>query len=83
MTSQNDIRPRIREVFATALDRPIGPDENVVQTSEVAWDSVKHIEIIFMIEEALGVTFDPAEFAEMTSLDECVVLASRRLAAAA
>lgn len=66
------VRDQVREIFSTALERSVPAGENVEQTEEPAWDSVKHIELVMMLEERFGVTFEPEDFAELTSLEACV-----------
>lgn len=62
----------VRKLLADMLHRPIGPDENVQFDNEPTWDSVKHTELMFMIEEKFSIHLEPEDFAHMTSLDECV-----------
>ncbi len=66
------VRDQVRTIFSTALGRPIAEGENVRQEAEPAWDSVKHVELVLMLEEHFGVAFEPEDFAELDSLDECV-----------
>lgn len=57
----------VRDVLSAAFERPVAPGEEVSRDTEAAWDSVKHIEVLFMLEEALGVTFPAEELPELTS----------------
>jgi acyl carrier protein len=76
-----DIESTVRGVLETALGRDIAPEENVVREQEAGWDSVKHIEVLFMIEEELGITFEPEEMAELDGLRAIVDRAAAHLAA--
>ncbi len=58
----------VRVVLATAFDRPVGPGEEVKRLDEPTWDSVKHIDILFMLEEELGITFDESEIPALDSV---------------
>ena len=77
MTTRTEIESKVREALATALGKSLPSDGNVSQETEPGWDSMKHVEIMLMLEEAFQITFEPDDFTEMTSLDECV----RRIAA--
>jgi len=66
-------------VLETVLGRTIQPGEQVRQLQEERWDSVKHIEVLFMVEEELGLTFDAEEIAALESLTAIVDHAERRL----
>ena len=73
------IDAKVREALATALGRAVPAGGDVTQATEPAWDSMKHVEILLMLEEAFGITFEPDDFTEMTSLDECVRRIATRL----
>jgi len=62
------INDEIRAILSAVLKRPVGPDEKVVRREEPRWDSLKHIEIIFAVEDALNVQYDEDEVATLDSL---------------
>jgi acyl carrier protein len=78
MTRQ-EIEATVRGVLEEAFDRPIVPGEEVSQRTEAAWNSVKHIDIIFMLEEALGITFAEEEMTALVSLQGIVDRVSARV----
>lgn len=59
----------VREVLGAAFNRPVAPGEDVSQLTEPQWDSVKHVEILFLLEEALGMTFPEEELLQLKSAD--------------
>jgi acyl carrier protein len=67
-----DIEQAIREIMSVVLRRPLGPDEDVRRESEPTWDSLKHVELLFAVEGALEVTFDPGELPDLDSLKKFV-----------
>jgi acyl carrier protein len=67
-----DVEATVRGVLETALSRPIASGEDVRREQEPGWDSVKHIEVLFMIEEELGIAFAPDEIAALDSLPAIV-----------
>lgn len=71
----------VRGVLELALGRRIEPDEEVPQMKEPGWDSVKHIEILFLLEEELGITFAADEIAALDGMRAIVEYAAAHLAA--
>lgn len=61
MTDQVD--EVLAEILGLALARAVAPGENLRRVDEPKWDSLKHIEIIFAVEGAFGVSFSPDEMA--------------------
>lgn len=70
--SRTAIEATVRDVFEVVLKRPIAPQESISQETEGDWDSVRHIELLFMLEEEFGITFDEDEMSELQSFDEIV-----------
>ncbi len=79
--STSDVEATVRETLSVLLGRPVGPGEAVSREDEPAWDSLKHIEIVFALEGALGVRFDVAELAELDDVDSIVASVERHRAA--
>ena len=71
----------IRDILGAALGRPIAPGEPVVRAMEPRWDSLKHIEIVFSVEDAFDVQFDEAEIGSLDSLAALVTTVESRRAA--
>lgn len=70
----------IRELIGSVLGRTIAPDEVVSRETESGWDSLKHLEMVVLIEDALGVRFDESELASLDSLDSFVQSVARHRA---
>jgi acyl carrier protein len=70
--SRTAIEATVRDVFEVVLKRPIAPQESISRETEGDWDSVRHIELLFMLEEEFGITFDEDEMSELQSFDEIV-----------
>ncbi len=58
----------VREVFATVLERGVAPDEEIERAQEARWDSLKHMELIFSVEEKFDVRFSEREMAQLATL---------------
>ena len=59
------IDAEIAEILSLILGRPVAADENLNRADEAKWDSLKHLEIIFAVEGAYGVSFSPDEIAAL------------------
>ena len=68
----------VRNAMSTVLDRPIGPDENVARAEVPEWDSLRHVELMFSIEDACGVRFDEDELPVLGSLNAIVEAVERK-----
>jgi len=61
------IEDEVSRVVAVVLGRPAGG--GVTRASEPAWDSLKHIELLFALEDELDVRFDEGELAGLDSTE--------------
>lgn len=74
------IRPMAREVLALAL-RTTLPDGEIIREHTPEWDSLRHMELVFLLEDTFGVQFTEAELRDLTSLSTIVDAVERHLAA--
>jgi acyl carrier protein len=79
--TRDQIDAHVREVFAVVLRREVPPGTDVSRQNEAAWDSLKHVEIMFAIEDSLDVTFQSAELAQLDSIEKIVAAVEARRAA--
>lgn len=77
--TRSELESTVRRILETALARPIDSAEEVSQHTEDVWDSVKHIEILFMLEEELGIRFAESELAHLNSMRGIIDRAARQL----
>ena len=61
------IDAEIAEILSLTLGRPVAADGGLTRADEPKWDSLKHLEIIFAVEGAYGVSFSPDEIAAVAS----------------
>ncbi len=66
------IRKIAGDSLALVFGRSIGPGENPTRDEEPKWDSLKHVEIVFSLEDAFKVRFDDEELTALDSLDAIV-----------
>ena len=77
MTGPDAVEERIREIMCVVFDREVAPGETVAYGIEPAWDSLRHVELIFSIEDEFGVRFEEAELARLTNLHALVDAVAR------
>ena len=65
-------RTRLREILETALAMPLEDVENPSRDELEGWDSLAHIEVVFMVEEEFDVRLSEAEIAAVRSLEDLV-----------
>jgi acyl carrier protein len=65
---------RVRALMAPLLGIDPAGQGDVVREDVAQWDSLRHIELIFLIEEEFGVTLEEAQMAELDSLSAAVRL---------
>jgi acyl carrier protein len=75
-----EIQETVKGILARELgiDAATVGDETTVDNSAL-WDSVKHVDIVFAIQDAFGLQFHPREIDEMYSYREIVDTLVRRL----
>jgi len=71
----------VRRLMGLILKRDIANTAEVRRDQEPAWDSLKHVEIMFAIEDRFSVKFTAAEFAELASIDQIAAAVESRVAA--
>jgi acyl carrier protein len=70
--TRSEVETTVRDIFEVVLKRPIDASETLSREAAGDWDSVRHIELLFMLEEEFGITFDEDEMAELQSFGEIV-----------
>jgi acyl carrier protein len=66
------VNQAVREIASSVLDRAVDPDEDIVRGTEPRWDSLKHIELLFAVEERFGIQFSQQELADLDRLGAVV-----------
>jgi acyl carrier protein len=68
--SRPEVQTRVLELLATVLKTPV--EAGAATQTLPAWDSLRHIEVIFAVEDAFGVQFPEETLGELTSVERVV-----------
>ena len=74
-----DLEPEVRALVAAALKLPETPVAPFARNTCSAWDSLKHVEIVFSLEDRFDVQFDEDEFPRMDSTSAIAAMVASRL----
>lgn len=64
----------VRDILTTLIKRDPPPDENILRSQEQSWDSLQHMEMVFMLESRFGIRFDAEEVPKLDSSEAIVRL---------
>nr|WP_294168617.1 acyl carrier protein [uncultured Sphingomonas sp.] len=70
--TRGEVETIVRDMLGIVLNRPIDRAESPSRETEEGWDSVRHIELLFMLEEEFGFTFSEDEMSDLDSFGEIV-----------
>jgi acyl carrier protein len=79
--TKNEVAEQVAEVLSVVLGRAIAPNDEVKLATEERWDSLKHMELVFALEETFCVRFDETEMVALDSSSAIVDAVTRRNAA--
>ena len=68
----------VLDIFSTILKRSV--DIRDSRTTLSQWDSLKHIEIIFAIEDELNIQFEEEEIEQLDDIEKIIKIASVKYA---
>ena len=67
-----EIQVAVAELLSINLERAVASTESVTRDSDPKWDSLKHAQLILLLEEHFGVQFSEEEMGALRSSDEIV-----------
>lgn len=70
--SQAEIEAAVADLLSITVGRPVTQNEHVTRDREPTWDSLKHVQLVLMLEEQFGIQFSEEEMAALSSADEIV-----------
>jgi len=62
-----ELESEVGRLVLRLLNLPQVPDMGLVRADVPEWDSLKHMEIVFALEDRYNVRFDESEFAALTT----------------
>lgn len=71
MTEQ-DTRATVKEVMELVFNQSFDDGDPIARSETPAWDSLKHVEMVFAVEDACAVQFTRDELENFDSLDSVV-----------
>lgn len=75
------IEQTVLAVLTTILKRPFSDSTDITRQGTANWDSLKHIEIMFALEDELGTEFSEEELVSLDSVSKIVDAVSAKHAA--
>jgi acyl carrier protein len=75
-----NVGSEVRRIVGLVLNRNIRDDENVLRTDEPGWDSLKHVEILFAVEDGFSIRFNELELSALSSVDQIASAVETKLA---
>ena len=69
---RKQIEQNVLTVLAVVLKQPFDESAGITRQNTPSWDSLKHIEIMFALEDELGVEFSETELSELDSVTKIV-----------
>ena len=73
-----DVEATVRSIFETVFSRSFSASP-IVRADMDEWDSLRHVELILVVEDEFGVLFDESEFAGLDSLAAIVRAVENRM----
>lgn len=68
----DELDARVRDAISIALKRPVDESESIDRDTEPKWDSLKHVELLFSLEDIFSIKFDEKELAELNNIEALV-----------
>ena len=75
-----DVEARVRRTLELALGGPIA-DGDISRDSDARWDSIKNVELVFLLEDEFGVQLTEQDVSDLISVSSVVRIIEARLAA--
>ena len=63
-----EIEGAVTRILAAVLKRDFTPGQDITRENTEKWDSLKHVEIMFAVEEEFGVEFSEDELGNLDSV---------------
>jgi acyl carrier protein len=74
-----EVRQTLTNIFSKILKQKIKVEENIFRAECSNWDSLRHVEIVFVVEDAFGIIFLPEDLEKLLSIDDFEKIVSSKL----
>lgn len=78
MPSADALGERVSTIVARVLGIPANEASHVRRDQHPAWNSLRHIEIVFQVEEEFNMLFEEDDIAHLIDVDSIVAAVERR-----
>jgi acyl carrier protein len=78
-----EVETTVREVMGLLLEPAELHEGNITRAETPSWDSLKHVELVFAVEDACQVSLESSDLGELDSLDGIVAAVRTRLQSSA
>ena len=72
MTGNSSLHDQVVRVFSTVLKREFASEMDIVRSETPQWDSLKHIELLFAIEDHFELQFSEEQLATLDRLSTII-----------
>lgn len=79
--TREEIENAVGETLGLVLGSELADPKTVTREANPEWDSLKHVELLFALEDRIGVRYSEEEMAELDSYAKLVAHAEANLAA--
>ena len=79
-SSESDFEREVGDLLRQILRLP-ATGEALTRAHQARWDSLRHLEIVFALEDRYGIQFDESEFARLDSPTSIAAALRKHLAA--
>lgn len=77
--NKNEVSEKLANILSTVFEKTISIRDNFSMESSDDWTSLKHIELIVMLEEEFEISFEPEIISELTSQQKLFEYIERQL----
>lgn len=77
--NKNEISEKLANILSTVFEKTILTGDNFSMESGDEWTSLKHIELIVMLEEEFEISFEPEMIPELTSQQKLLEYIEKKL----
>jgi acyl carrier protein len=78
--SRDEVRVEVARILSSVLGHPVSAARDAAASDDPAWDSLRHVEVIYAVEDTFELRFEETAFPKLVSLEMIVDAVVERLA---